>query len=395
MADLTATIHALLDGVLVGAREGREDEVAAVRVTVVHAHAGHAFVDFADGAEVTEVEVRVDAVREHVQRDGDDIEVTRALAVAEERAFDAVRASHQAELGGGDAGAAVVVRVQGDDGHLAIAEVAAEPFNLVGVRVRRASFDGQGKVQDDLTLRGSAPGLGDRFADFEGVIRLGEHKRLRAEFQLPMRSRQGVGELADELRAIDRHLEDLRLREAEDDFALGRIGGRVEVDDRAVGTFQGVNRATNQVFAGLDEYLHRDVLGDQIPFNQFAGEGELCVGSGREADLDFFEANAAEHLEHLVLFVHVHRDGQGLIAIAEVDRAPAGGLLDAGVRPATIRQADGLERAIFMPGVFHGGQKSDGGNGGKGWRAWVWAPKSKKPTRKSGWVFSQRSETRT
>ena len=395
VADLTAAIHAFLDGVLVRARKGREDEVAAVRMAVMHAHAGHALVDLADRAEVAEVEVRVDAVREHVQRDGDDVEVARALAVAEERAFHAVRSSHQAELGGGDAGAAVVVRVQGDDGHLAVTEMAAEPLDLVGMRVRRAGFDGERQVEDDLALGASAPGLRDRFADLEGVVGLGEHECLRAELQLPLRIGQGVGELADELRAGDGHLEDLRLREVEDDLTLGRVGRRVEVDDRATGALEGIDRAADEVFAGLDEDLHRDVLGDELLFDELAGEGELRVRGGREANLDFLEADATEGLEELVLLRHVHRDRQGLVAVAEVDRAPAGGLLDACVRPAAVGEADGLEGAVFLPGGFHGGRSSDGGKGGKGWRAWVWAPKSKKPTRKSGWVFSQRSETRT
>ena len=63
----------------------------------------------------------MDAVRVEVQGDGDDVEVAGALAVAEERALDAVGAGQQAELGGGDAGAAVVVRVQRDDGAVAAA----------------------------------------------------------------------------------------------------------------------------------------------------------------------------------------------------------------------------------------------------------------------------------
>ena len=287
------------------------------------------------------------------------------------------------------------MRVQGDDGHLAVAEMTAEPFDLVGVRVRRAGFDGQREVQDDLTLARGTPGLGDRFADLEGVVRLGEHEGLRAEFQLPMRVREGVGELADELRAVDRHLEDLGLGEIEDDLTLGRVGRRVEVDDRAMGALEGIDRAADEVFAGLDEDLHRDVFGDELLLDELAGEGELRVRGGREADLDLLEADAAQRLEELVLLRHVHRDGQGLVAVAEVDRAPAGRLLDASVRPAAVREADGLEGAVFLPGGIHGGRSSDGGKGGKGWRAWVWAPKSKKPTRKSGWVFSQRRETRT
>ena len=255
------------------------------------------------------------------------------------------------------------------------------------MRVRRAGFDGERQVEDDLALGRSAPGLRDRFADLEGVIGLREHERLWAEFQLPLRVGQVVGQLADELRAGDGHLEDFFLREFEDDLTLGRVGRRVEVDDRATGALEGIDRATDEVFAGLDEDLNGDVLRDAVLLDEFARERELRVGGGGEADLDLLEADAAEHLEHLVLLRDVHRDGQGLIAVAEIDRAPAGGLLNACVWPAAIREADGLERAVFLPGGFHGGRSADGGKGGEGWRAWVWAPKSKKPTRKSGWVF--------
>ena len=56
----------------------------------------------------------IDALREHVERQRDDVDIAGALAIAEQRAFDAVGAGHQAEFGGGDAGAAVIVRMQRD-----------------------------------------------------------------------------------------------------------------------------------------------------------------------------------------------------------------------------------------------------------------------------------------
>ena len=56
----------------------------------------------------------IDAVGEQVHRHVDDVDVAGALAVAEQRALDAVGAGHHAELGGGDGAAAVVVRVQAD-----------------------------------------------------------------------------------------------------------------------------------------------------------------------------------------------------------------------------------------------------------------------------------------
>ena len=62
--------------------------------------------------DVGEVELGVDALAEQVQRQRDHVDVAGALAVAEQRALDAVGAGHHAELGGGHRGAAVVVRVQ-------------------------------------------------------------------------------------------------------------------------------------------------------------------------------------------------------------------------------------------------------------------------------------------
>ena len=55
------------------------------------------------------------------------------------RALDAIRPRHQPELGRRDPGAAVVMRMQANDQVLAIVEIAAHPFDLVGIDVRRRS----------------------------------------------------------------------------------------------------------------------------------------------------------------------------------------------------------------------------------------------------------------
>ena len=61
------------------------------------------------------VEPGIDALAEQIERQGDDIDIAGALAIAEQRALDPVGAGHHRQLGGGDGGAAVVVRMHAED----------------------------------------------------------------------------------------------------------------------------------------------------------------------------------------------------------------------------------------------------------------------------------------
>ena len=147
----------LLDGVLVGAGEGRENEITDVRVARVDRELGAVFESAGDGIDVGEVEAGIDALRVHVEGEGDEIDVAGALAVAEEAALDAVGAGHEAEFGGGDGGAAVVVRVEADDDAVAAREISVHPLDLVGVDVGRGDLDRGREIEDDLALLASRP----------------------------------------------------------------------------------------------------------------------------------------------------------------------------------------------------------------------------------------------
>jgi hypothetical protein len=173
---LSASIETFLDGVLVGAGEGGEDEFAGVGLAIGDGHAGGAFVDFANGGEIGEVEAGFDAMGVKIEGDDDDIEVAGAFAAAEEGAFDAIGAGEEAEFGGGDAGAAVVMGVEGDMDLVAAVfcgELIGEPFDLVGVDVGGGPFDGGGKVEDDGFFGGGLPDVHDGLADLEGEIEFG------------------------------------------------------------------------------------------------------------------------------------------------------------------------------------------------------------------------------
>src|SRR3546814_7895619 len=77
------------------AREGGIDQLAAIGVARVDRELVAIFDRGDDLVDVREVELWVDALRVHVERDGDEAGVAGALAVAEQAALDAVAAREQ------------------------------------------------------------------------------------------------------------------------------------------------------------------------------------------------------------------------------------------------------------------------------------------------------------
>ena len=111
------------DRVLMRAAERGEDQFARVRLARRNRHAGATLINVNDRIEIREIQFRINAVHVKIQRHGDDVQIAGAFAVAEQRAFDAIRAGEQAEFRRRHAGAAVIVRVQADDERVAVFDV--------------------------------------------------------------------------------------------------------------------------------------------------------------------------------------------------------------------------------------------------------------------------------
>ena len=104
--------EALLDRVLVRARERGEHEVADVGMARMDRQLVAVLDRPDDLVDVGEIEPGIDALRVEVERERHEVDVAGALAVAEKAALDRARApAISAELGRGDAAAAIVVRM--------------------------------------------------------------------------------------------------------------------------------------------------------------------------------------------------------------------------------------------------------------------------------------------
>jgi len=142
-------------------------------VTRVDGQAVAVLDDASDRVDLRQVDPRVDALRVEVQRQRDQIDVAGALAVAEQRALDAIGSCRHRQLGGGDRGAAIVVRVDAQHERVAPRGVAVEPLDPVGVDIRHRHLDRRGEVQDHFSLGRGLPDVHDRGADVDREVELG------------------------------------------------------------------------------------------------------------------------------------------------------------------------------------------------------------------------------
>ena len=159
--------------------------------------------------------------------------------------------------------------------------------------------------------------------------------------------------LEADLGRVDGDLLAAFLVEAEDDPPLQDADRVVEVDDRPLRALQALVRALDQVAAALRQDLDRDVVRDEVLFDQLADEVVVGLRRRRKADFDFLEAHGHQGLEHLHLAARIHRVDEGLIAIAQVDRAPQRRLLDLAVGPLAVRKAERQRAEGYVLAVGH------------------------------------------
>ena len=113
--------------------------------------------------------------------------------------------------------------------------------------------------------------------------------------------------------------------------------------------------AANEMLAGLCQHLNADTFGYAVLLDQFSSEIEFRLGGRGESHLDLLEADFGQEIEQLKFLLHSHGDGQGLIAIPEVDAAPNRSMVDRPARPLTIGQVNRPPWTVLRDGIFlHG-----------------------------------------
>ena len=352
--------HALGDGVLVAAREGREHQLAGVGGPLVDVHPGHPLIQLADGGHVRKVQLGVHAVAVHIHGQGDGVHVAGALAVAEQAALDPLGPRQDGQLGAGHAGAPVVVGVGGEDDAVPAVEVGRAVLDLAGVDVGHAHLHRDGQVDDHGPVGGGLHDVDDGVADFQRIVGLGAGETLGAVLEQEV-ALVLLAELLDQPGAVGGDLLDLLFGLVEHLLPLGHRGGVVEVDDGPGRPLDRLEGAADDVVAALGQHLDGDVLGDHVPLDQHPQELILGLAGGGEAHLDLLEADPDQHLEELDLFFQAHGHDQGLVAVPQIHAAKGGGLFDVVLLdPAVVAGGCGVVSGCVLGGVHHSGSPPEG-----------------------------------
>ena len=243
--------------------------------------------------------------------------------------------------------------MQRDDGRFTVWQVADHPLDLVGIDVGRGRLDRGRQVENHRALRRGTPLFHDCDADIACEFELGAGEHLGAVFKAPVGARARVQQVLDHPGAADGQVDHFLLAQIEDDPSKDRCGGVVQVHRGVFGAFERLDRAGDQVFAGLGQHADHDIVGHQALFDDVAHEIEVGLRGGGKPDLDFLHADLQQGLEHAQLARGVHRFEQCLIAIAQVGRQPAGCCVDGPRRPGALGQVDDRERAVLTSVRLH------------------------------------------
>ena len=147
-----------------------------------------------------------------------------------------------------------------------------EPLDGVGVDIRCVHLDRGRQVEDDRPARRRLDHVHDRGADIERVVELGAGEALRRVLVSNIGAVHSRLLLEADARGVDGDLRDAFLVQSEDDAALQNRCRVVEVDDRPLRAVKALVRALDQLAATLREDLDRDVVGDQVRFDQLTDE---------------------------------------------------------------------------------------------------------------------------
>ena len=204
--------------------------------------------------------------------------------------------------------------MHGEDHMLTVLEVLRHILDLIGIDIRRIHLHRGRQVDDDLAALTALPCVEHGVTDLGRVIHLGAREGLRRIFEADV-TREAGGILLYELGTGQGDVNDFFLTLMEHHVSLKDGSGVIDVDDGLLETGEAVEGTLELLGTALHQHLYGHIIRDHLPLDQLTQEVILDLRCGREAHLDFLEAQLYKHLEKFDLLLYAHRIHQRLVTI--------------------------------------------------------------------------------
>ena len=162
--------HSLCNRILMGTGECGEHKLPCIRLSGRYFHSCHPLVYFTDVTHICEVKFRIHPLGEHIHGKCDNIHISGTLSVAEKGTFNAIRPCKNAKLCIADAGTAVIVRMQGKNHILSVAQMFIKIFYLACKYMRHCVFHSSRQIDDRLIIFCRLPYIKNCITHFKSVI---------------------------------------------------------------------------------------------------------------------------------------------------------------------------------------------------------------------------------
>lgn len=236
-----------------------------------------------------------------IEREGDQIDVSGALSVAEQRPLHTLTACQNPQLRFRNSASAVVVRMQGENHVFAVIESVAHVFDLVCINVRHREGNRGSKIDDDRVSFLWFPDIQHRIADFHSKIKFGSGKAFRCVLKQKFTVRFS-GIFGQPFCAGNRDFNNLAAGFLENLFPLCNRGGIVKMDDCFAASIQCLKCFSYDMFSCRGDNLYGDILRNQFLLDQCADKLKFCFGCCRKTDFNLLKSQFAKKLKNSNFF---------------------------------------------------------------------------------------------
>ena len=230
---------------------------------------------------------------------------------------------------------------------VARANVAAHPFDLIGIDVGHCSLNRCGQIEDQWFCGRWLQHVHHRFAHLKAEFEFSRREGFRAIFKMPIGLRIFGRLLFQDIGALDSNRLHARFVEVEDDVAPCWANRIIDMHNCTRRAGHALERFFNQIAPGLCQALNCHVIRNAPAVDQ--PTNKIKVGGARawEANLNLFHADFQQQIKKAFLLLRPHWVNKRLVSVTQVGGKPTRRTIYGSRRPDTVGQIHLGKRSVF------------------------------------------------